>query len=494
MIRNDRTGCNRRQFIRSGASLAATFLLSKTSNAARATSFSLETLEQDIVAEVRWLSQNQAVKMNLLIPNGSEGNVRPVAKAFSAATGVELNFIEVAVDDINTRMMLDALGEKGTFDIALPATFGLPDLVQAGALLDLSGLHRKYAPADISKGALYTVGNLYDGRLYGYQTDGDVYVMFYNHEFMAGDEAKRFEDRFGYTMSTPQSWSALDHMMEYFYRPQEEKFGGALFRTPAYIGWEYWLRLHAKGILPFDLDMEPRLEEDGAVEALEELVRASQWQYPGANRNGLFDNWRAYASGNIFANIGWGGSQKFFQGPQSKVKGKLTFGATPGGIHNGNPLPVSYFNWGWNYTVSRFSRQPEIAYLFALYATSPRQSTIAVRNREGYFDPFRQEHYEDEDIREIYSDAFLKVHRAGMINALPDLYLGGQGEYLSALQNAVHQVNAGELSARFGLAQCVDEWRRVTRSQGRAKQARQWKSLIRSYPNDYLTKLGTKGA
>ena len=41
------------------------------------------------------------------------------------------------------------------------------------------------------------------------------------------------------------------------------------------------------------------------------------------------------------------------------------------------------------------SREPEIAYLFTLYACSPAMSTIAVRDPGGYFDPFRGAHYKD---------------------------------------------------------------------------------------------------
>ena len=37
-----------------------------------------------------------------------------------------------------------------------------------------------YEPADFQKDVLYTIGDYYKGSLYGYETDGDTYLMFYN--------------------------------------------------------------------------------------------------------------------------------------------------------------------------------------------------------------------------------------------------------------------------------------------------------------------------
>ncbi len=72
------------------------------------------------------------------------------------------------------------------------------------------------------------------------------------------------------------------------------------------------------------------------------------------------------------------------------MKGKTTYGLMPGGKQGDALLRTPYFNWGWNYVVSSVSAQPEIAYLFTLYACSPVTSTTAVRDPGGYFDPFRE--------------------------------------------------------------------------------------------------------
>jgi multiple sugar transport system substrate-binding protein len=249
------------------------------------------------------------------------------------------------------------------------------------------------------------------------------------------------------------------------------------------------VRFHAKGFYPLDDDMNPQINNDAGVKALEELVAASQYLYPGARTNGLFENFEAYGQGDKFCNIGWGGTQKYLNSDKSKVKGKLAFGNTPGGNVNGHLLKTPYFNWGWNYVVSSVSKEPEIAYLFTLFATSPTQSTIAVRDPDGYFDPYRAEHYKDPEITKTYTPEFLAAHEASMRDSIPDLYLKGQGEYFDALRVAIQEVDVGKQKPKEALDDVANTWNRITRRAGKKGQQEQWKFLKSLYPRGVRNEL-----
>jgi multiple sugar transport system substrate-binding protein len=249
------------------------------------------------------------------------------------------------------------------------------------------------------------------------------------------------------------------------------------------------VRFHAKGFYPLDDDMNPQINNDAGVKALEELVAASQYLYPGARTNGLFENFEAYGQGDKFCNIGWGGTQKYLNSDKSKVKGKLAFGNTPGGNVNGHLLKTPYFNWGWNYVVSSVSKEPEIAYLFTLFATSPTQSTIAVRDPDGYFDPYRAEHYQDPEIVKTYTPEFLAAHEASMRDSIPDLYLKGQGEYFDALRVAIQEVDVGKQKPKEALDDVANTWNRITRRAGKKGQQEQWKFLKSLYPKGVRNEL-----
>jgi multiple sugar transport system substrate-binding protein len=459
----------------------------RTANAAK---FSLDNVHAEAAKQAKELAAGKAVTLTILEPSGSLGNVKPVADRWKADTGIDIQYVEVPLDQINQKVLLEAVSKTGAFDIALPASFGMPDLVTSGILVNLDELAEKYEPDDYQKDYLYTIANYYKGSLYGYETDGDGYVMFYLKDWLDDpEENKKFADKYGYKLKVPDTWEQLDAMMSFFHRPDQKRYGGALYRTQFFIAWEWWVRFHAKGYYPFDDNMKPQINNDAGIKSLEELIAASKFLYPGARSNGLFENFEAFGQGDKFCNIGWGGTQKFLNSSKSKVKGKMAFGPMPGGLVKGELVKTPYFNWGWNYVVSSASKQPEIAYLFTLYACSPAMSTVAVRDVDGYFDPFRQVHYKDPQIIQNYSEPFLAVHEEAMRDSIPDLYLRGQGEYFDVLRVNVQAADVGEKKPKEALDEVASKWESITRRMGKQSQVVQWRFLKSNYPQSIRNRL-----
>ncbi len=421
--------------------------------------------------------------LSLLLPNGSGANLGPVIAAFTDRTGVNVEPIEVPLDEVVNTLILDNVLDQRRFDVALPATFSLPDLVSAGTLLPLDGYVAAHEPEGFRDGILYPTGDTFDGETYGFQTDGDAYLMFYHADMMSStDHQARFADRFGQRLEIPRTWEELDRQMAFFHAPDDGVFGGLLFRVPQFLAWEWWGRFHAKGVWPMAPDLTPQIHGEAGVTALEEMIRATESLAPGHASIGLFENWERYAQGDIYANIGWGGTQKYLNQTKSAMQGRMIFGPTPGGQIGQGPLAVPYFNWGWNFVVSATSGQPELAYLFSLFAASPRMSTLAVGQADGFFDPFRAEHYQDEKIVEAYSAPFLKVHRETMRNAIPDLYLKCHSEYFAALAKGLDAAVMGSVQPEEALRGVAQKWELISGKAGHAQQVLRWRSLREKYP------------
>jgi multiple sugar transport system substrate-binding protein len=485
---------SRRNFLKNAALGTAVLAVGQTlppsTRPAQAAKLSLENVHVDAALRAKELAGGKPVTLTILQPSGSLGNIKPVAEQWKAATGIGIEYVEVPLDQINQKVLLEAVSKSGSFDIALPASFGLPDLVTSGILVNLDELAEKYEPDGYQKDYLYTIANYYKGSLYGYETDGDAYVMFYLKDWLDNpEENKKFSDKHGYQLKVPDTWEELDALIAFFHRPDQGRFGGALYRTQYFIAWEWWVRFHAKGYYPFDDNMKPQINTDAGVKALEELIATSKFLYPGARSNGLFENFEAFGQGDKFANIGWGGTQKFLNSKKSKVKDKLAFGPMPGGLVKGELVKTPYFNWGWNYVVSSASKQPEIAYLFTLYACSPAQSTIAVRDPDGYFDPFRKVHYSDPQIIQNYSAPFLAVHEVAMRDSIPDLYLRGQGEYFDVLRVNLQAADVGEKKPKEALDEVASKWDTITRRMGKQSQVVQWRFLKSNYPEGIRNRL-----
>jgi multiple sugar transport system substrate-binding protein len=432
------------------------------------------------------LAKKSVSQLTVLEPSGSLGDIVPVAKEWTRLTGVEIKYIEVPLLEIAQRVLQEAVARTGTWDLALPASFGLPDIAESGVIVDLTEFAEKYKLDGGTAGCqmLYPIANYYRGRLYGLGTDGDTYMMFYRKDLLDDpQEQKSFEREYGHRLAVPETWEELDSQVKFFYRPNKNFYGGALFRSRGFIAWEWNIRFHGKGRWLFDDNMKPQINSEEGIKAAAEMIAITKYLDPGARSNGLFENFEAYGAGRSYCNIGWGGSQKYFWDPtKSKVYGKLTWGMAPGGAVRGKKFYAPYFNWGWNYVVNRNSRAPELAYLFAQFAYSPRMSTEAVRFRGGYFDPFRTCHYTDPVIRQIYGDGFLKVHKESMTHNFPDLYLKGHGEYWDVLDANLQSADVGKKTPKQALDETAATWEKITNRVGRDRQVAQWKFLKAHYP------------
>ncbi len=451
-----------------------------TSHAAEITQWN-----EQIARQAKQLANGQTLR--LLIPQGSAANVKIATDEFTRLSGVKCAIEEVAVDDINIELILRTASGDNSVDVALPATFGLADLVQAKAILPLDTLAEKYEPNGFSDGYLYRTGDFYGNQLNGYQTDGDAYLLFYNKTLMEDPaENEAYRKMTGRTLAPATSWEELDQMMAFFHRPTQDLFGGSLFRNPGYLVWEWWARFHAKGYLPFTQDMQANINNTAGIEALEQLIAASDSLTPGSRANGLFENWADFARGNVFCNIGWGGTQKFLMSEQN-MRENLIHSALPGPLVNGSPTSMGYFNWGWNYTVSTQSAHPELAYLLTLFCTSPAISTRSVGEADGFFDPFRESHYDDPTIKNVYGSSFLNAHRESLVNSIPDLYISGQSNYLDALRQKILATLNAEVTAEEALNSCAREWSHITRRLGREGQKAQWQALSARYPEKFFS-------
>lgn len=469
---------HRRQFIQYATTALSALPLSLRQTLALAKEST--SLHVDIAQMAKSLKKTDKLKM--LLPKGSEFNVEPIAKKFADLVAISIEFETVPVDDINTRILLDKQLNNIDWDIALPATFGIPDLAEAGAIRDLTDLKSQYEPQGLCDNSYYTLGDYYSNRFYGYQTDGDVYMMFYNQLVNTPAKQKAFEDQFGYSYRMPITWNELDQHLKFFHSPENEIYGGSLFRTSNYLVWEFWSRFHAKGLLPLQPDLTPNIDNDAGILVLENMLETMEYLHPNARKDGLVDNWRTYAKGNIYANIGWGGTQKYFVANNSPVLGNLRYSSLPGGSTKNSFIDAGYFNWGWNYTVSPVTKDPTLAYLFTQFAVAPGPSIEAVSQEKGFFDPFRQEHYQDHQIQKIYTGEFLHAHQNSMKNCIPDFYLHGQQLYMGDLRRYLTAAMDGQLTPQKALTAAAESWQNTHIKMGLEQQTNQWAFLRSQYP------------
>ena len=170
-----------------------------------------------------------------------------------------------------------------------------------------------------------------------------------------------------------------------------------------------------------------------AVQAAEELVKATAYLYPGAKSNGLFENFEAYGQGDKFANIGWE-EQQILNSDKSKMKGACCSAACPAAAARSRvsfqARPISTGAGTMWCRASRSSRRSPTFIRFSPVAPKCRPSPCATPPAISIRFAAR---YQDPEIQKTYTKEFLDAHKESMANSIPDLYLKGQGEYFDEL-------------------------------------------------------------
>ncbi len=157
---------------------------------------SMQALHKQVAQQAKQLAFGRNIDLTILFPKGALGNLKPIGKLFTQMTGIEIKYSEVPYEQINTHIILSAMAQNAEFDLSLPATFALPDLIESSALEKLDRFAAKYEPEYFRNNILYSMGDYYKRHFYGYQTDGDTYLMFYNKAWLQDvTEKRKFEKK-----------------------------------------------------------------------------------------------------------------------------------------------------------------------------------------------------------------------------------------------------------------------------------------------------------
>ena len=434
---------------------------------------------------------NDGVKeLRLLAPEGSLANLEAITSRFRDLSGISVNVSFAGTREIGTTILTSALLGHQSYDIALPPTYEIPDLVAAGAIQAFDPIAAKRLPEHSEDKPLYSSGDIFNGQTYGSQTDGDVYLMFLNRDILTNETLNgKYSDAFGAAFATPKSWAELDRQIA-FVSKSLDRPGAVLFREIGQIEWEFWLRLHGKGIWPLSQDFNPQFDSAPGLEALEDMIAVAPFVASGIRGNRSFGaGWQSFVDDGAYATFGWGGTQKIFRSKDYAKRANIVAAPIPGGQGDETPDILPYFNWGWSYALTKNARHPEMALAFVRFAISSEVSTVAIRESDGFFDPFLSDHYQDPEIRDIYGISFLKVHEASLSNAIPDFYIADRKAYFDTLGAWLKHALDGSIEPRIALKKASDHWRLLANDDERSRQADRWRQLRETYPPNISRKL-----
>lgn len=428
-------------------------------------------------------------KLTLLIPTGSIGNMTPYVDKWKNELGVELEFIEEPDEVVHTKGMQEAVAKTGRYDVMMPTAMSYPDWIDSGVIFDLTDWVERYNPElfDPDFGVVFPASHhaqLYNGRVAGLLCDGDQITLLCRQDKM-DERAAAFADKYGRAVGVPKTWAEYHQLAEFMHDPANGFYGSLEYRSRYYVKWMFMQRLMSKGRLYFDGDMNPTFNSDEGLAALEDMLAVNQYLHPDAFSFTWSSNYNAFGRGEGFMNIVWPSGFKYSKAPSTgpATTGKIAATVMPADtLPDGRLLHAGLFCWGYGYAVSKYSANPELAYAYAQWMTSPTISADAIPYLGGYSDPYRVNHMKAPTQRlvDTYTQPYLDTLYDNIVNTVPDFCLPGGFEYQDALDKEIHACMTGEKPPQQALDDAARSFERITRRVGRDKVREAWLALAKN--------------
>jgi len=429
--------------------------------------------------------------LTLLIPTGSIGNMTPYVDKWKNELGITLEFIEEPDEVIHTKGMQEAVAKTGRYDVMMPTAMSYPDWIDSGVIYDLTDWTEKHQPDLFNQewGVVFPASHhaqLYNGRVAGLLCDGDQITLLCRDDYLKNaDKAKAFADKYGYPLAVPKTWKEYYNLAQFMHDPANKFYGSLEYRSPYYVKWMFMQRLVSKGKLYFDQDMNPTFNSPEGIQALEDMLAMNQYLHPDAFSFTWSSNYNAFGRGEGFMNIVWPSGYKYSKAPSTgpATSGKIAATVMPADtLKDGKLLYAGMFCWGYGYAVSKYSANPDLAYAYCQWMTSPTISADAIPYLGGYSDPYRINHMlkPTQRLIDTYSPEYLQTLYDNMVNTVPDFCLPGGFEYQDALDKQVHACMTGAVKPKEALDNAARSFDRITKRVGKEKVKKSWLALTKN--------------
>ncbi len=426
------------------------------------------------------------------------------AKEVKGQTGITISVTTVPFTDVYGKLKTEFVGQTGAYDLVIffPAYIG--EFAGLGYLRPLDDLAKKYDPRlDDVATAFRELYLKYGGKLYALPYDGDVLNYYYRTDLFAHPEERaKFKARYGRDLTAPATWDEALQIGEFFTRKKGERLAGTVLNENFYgyaflglRGFAYaWFLNHfaPRGGLYFDKDMNPLINTNVAVQALEEEKRSMKFSPPDVLSYGYEELKNAYLQGHIATMVQWSDIWKKCQDPnQSKIVGKCGISHVPGVRVNGRtvfraPMPV-----GRVLGVPATTKNPEAAYWLAWYLSAVKSTEFTSDPRTG-LDPFRNSQFNNpapyaklagvgRPTTASEARGYLQAVKLNLDNGFPDLNTPGAAEYLDKLDLAVTRALSGELGAKAALDGAAADWKDITQRLGVEQQRKIYQTVLETW-------------
>ncbi len=164
--------------------------------------------------------------------------LQELVNEYEAQTGVKVTVETTPWSDFQTKAFTEFNAQGSAYDLIVGDSQWLGAASEAGHYVDLTAfvtendVLSKMAPATMKFYAEYP-GN--SGKYWSIPTEGDAVGWSYRKDwFEDPKEMEAFKAKYGYDLAAPATWAQLMDIAEFFYRPDEKRYGVAIYTDNSY--------------------------------------------------------------------------------------------------------------------------------------------------------------------------------------------------------------------------------------------------------------------
>src|SRR6266566_5151058 len=438
------------------------------------------------------------------------------APDFEKATGAKVQIITVPFADLYPKLLNDFSTKTNSYDATVFDPQWMGDYVPPGYLEDLTDRVKNDSALQWNDIAPFfrDFSATFKGKVYTIPLDGDFQMVYYRKDLLQKDG-----------LQPPTTWDDYISIAQHFQGKDlngdgKPDYGSCLAMKRAAQSYWAWISIAAAYLQSqgtkqgafFNTDnMQPLTNNPAAAAALDVYKQLSKIGPPDQLNNDVGDSRGLFVTGRCALSLDWGDIGPLaVDKTQSKVADKVgaiilpgskqvldrstmqlvTCNSTlcPNATNGVNHSPFAAFG-GWSGAINHAAsdKVKDAAYAFLSYMSQPAQSSQDVTIGKTGFNPYRTSQFTNLDnwtkagMSEQAAKDYLGAIQSSLQspNMVLDLRVPQSAFYEgTALDQALAQLLAGEISLNQTMAQITAQWNKKTDEIGRQSQLDAYKASL----------------
>lgn len=231
--------------------------------------------------------------------------LQELVNEYTAETGVTVTVETTPWSDFQTKTFAELNAQGDAYDMVVGDSQWLGAASTAGHYLDLTSFIEEHGVDETFVPATLQYYSLYDGKYWSVPAEGDANGWAYRKDWFEDPaEQAAFKEKYGYDLAVPQDFQQLIDIAEFFTRPDENRYGVALYTQTSYdamaMGLEQTIFTYGGDLGNYETgEVEGILNSPQNVAALEAYRKLYTFTPPNWSQAFFVENNQAFTEGLV---------------------------------------------------------------------------------------------------------------------------------------------------------------------------------------------------